>query len=537
MLSPFMTWGDVKEMQRQPGVTELLPFGYLVAPEMIEKAKDRHDDEFFFDLSAEMVAVARRERWPRVPRIGESIRHEVTVTVDGEVRLLLLLVDDEKYFYRSDGGWIYIGPGDDIRGFFDEELYEVLPSFVAVFDDQSPSDPGLVIPAVGPYLTNLHEYYLARGRLGYFPYVHAQDGAYLLVTEYAPESVPELETTLFLITNRFWLRRLSGRWQEVDDDQVAGDDGEFRGSLISPLLEGLAVAWWDSLTAAPSFAEALAYCAALPQFRFEVDVSGRLRSLLLEAENATWEVDKSDWRRRIRSRASDVAKLEDIEAFVSKPSTKDCEAGVGGDAAAGPSAGLSQTVLLEGLQLGLLSFVNPSLAAEAREWTIRLQNAGDQTTDLEPFLTSLLLAASVAQFVCDEERIVALTVIAGNVLWKRENGRWIASDAASEPPRLQTYHCVPVNMKQLCEFTAWWDAHCGEAPSVGSVPGHHDHSTIVRYEDVWCRSGLDREHNLSMKDGVREWTRSGGKWLVGPIADDFEEPDFDERLPDWFYKS
>jgi hypothetical protein len=143
-----MTWGDVKEMQQNAGPMELLPFGYLVEPEMIEQAKHRHDDEFFFELSPEAISEARRQRWPRVPREGESLRYEVTVAANGEVLLLLLFVDDEYYYYRTKGEWIYIGPEDDVAGFFDENILEVPATFVAIFDAHPSPGPPLTLPVV-----------------------------------------------------------------------------------------------------------------------------------------------------------------------------------------------------------------------------------------------------------------------------------------------------------------------------------------------------------------------------------------------------
>ncbi|GAP53678.1 hypothetical protein AHiyo6_02430 [Arthrobacter sp. Hiyo6] len=508
MLSQFMTWGDVKEMQRKPAEMELLPFGYLVAPEMIEHAKHKHDDEFFFELSPETVAVARRERWPRVPRDGESIRHKVTVTAGGEVLLLLLLVDDEKYFYRSMGEWIYIGPGDDISGNFDEEHFEAIPSFVTVFDAQSPADLALMLPAVAPYIANLHEYYLVRGRLGYYPYVHSEDGAYLLVTEYAPEASHKPEPTLFLITNRFWLRRLSGSWHEVDDDQIVGDDGEFHGSLISPLLERLAVAWWDSLSAVPRFTEALEYCAVLPKFRFELTDGGRVSGLLLESENATWQSTKSGWKQCTHSAASAIANLQEIESFVFKAGQQERFLGDSGTALANPDTALTVPLLREGLQLRLLSFIHPSLAAEARDWAVQLED-DDQAIDREKRATSFLLIAMAAYFVCSEERIHALVVLAGTVTWKREGFGWSASDGASETLRPQMSHHVRVDLDQLREITAWWDAHREEEPNVNLIPKHHGHPHTVRYEAygavlAWTKSTISQSRMVHVNGQEEE---------------------------------
>lgn len=85
VLSQFMTWGDVKEMQRKPGRMEFLSFGYLFEPEMLKQAKNKHDDEFFFELSPELIAEARRQRWPRVPRNGEPVQHEVIIAAGGKL--------------------------------------------------------------------------------------------------------------------------------------------------------------------------------------------------------------------------------------------------------------------------------------------------------------------------------------------------------------------------------------------------------------------------------------------------------------------
>ncbi|WP_284981236.1 hypothetical protein [Arthrobacter sp. efr-133-TYG-118] len=493
MFSQFMTWGDVREIQRQPGGKEPLPFPHFLESEVVELAKQKIDDEFFFELSSELIAEARRQRWPRVPREGESVRHEVTSSADGAVLLLLLCVDEEKYYYRANGEWIYVGPGDDVPGFFDENIYEVLPSFVPIFDAQSLADPDLTLPAIGSYVPNLHEHYLAKGSLGYFSYIHAPDGAYLLVTTYAPQGQLHPETTLFLITNKLSLRRQSGAWHEVDDDQIVGDNGEFVGSLISPLLESLAVSWWDSHDASPQFKEALAYCAAFPTFRFEVDVRGRVSNLLLETENGTWEIEESFWKQRQRTPPDDIEK-----------------------------------------QLGPRSLVSPSLAPEARDCILNLR-AGTTPKYPASCATSFLEAPSFAQFVCRDQRVLALIVASGDVVWERERGQWSTADNARASILSRLPDRIDVEPDRLPEVVAWWDAHSDIYPDVDLIPENHGFRSVVRSQTGRDEEGRARVVNISVVDGKREWLMRGGRWTVGPLAEEFDEPDIDERLPDWFY--
>lgn len=141
MLSRFVTWGDLKETHRH-----FYGSGYIVS---IDRLADRNtlktgyckqDDEFYFDLDPGSITEARLERWPRSPQPEDHEDYFVTTDNSGSVLLVLLLVNDERFYYRKNLEWVYIGPGDNIFGFDEDPLVPVAPQITEFFDYAESND-------------------------------------------------------------------------------------------------------------------------------------------------------------------------------------------------------------------------------------------------------------------------------------------------------------------------------------------------------------------------------------------------------------
>lgn len=379
-----------------------------------------------------------------------------------------------------------------------------------------------------PHSSNLHDLYLKERCLGYYDFSEAENGAYLLFTTYAPPE-ENLQTTLFLITNDVWFRRFSGSWLEVNDDQIVGDNGEFRGALVSPSLENMAVMWWDSLRLPPSNDEVLAYCAAFPVFRFEIDITGRVTDLLLETDNGTWGTDTLGWNQRRHTPAAEIDKQRNVETFVMRCRFESRNLA---EEASAFARHTSDTPIREAIRLGLMSFVNPALAVEARDW-LTGTSRNRTVSDAAAFLAS----TTSARFILDGDTVHTLVIDTGDIPWIRERGRWVTANSEWQDVLSKYERCVDIDDDRITEITAWWDHRKEDTPEVVSIPENHASSNVVT-----------PQHGNTVQyvvlDGKRAWSRMSHEWSVEPCPvnsdpydSDEDEPWTEERLPDWFYNA
>lgn len=135
MLSRFVTWGDMKSIHRAALASNtLLSIDHLVNRNILKSGYFKHDDEFYYDLDAGSIVEARLERWPRSPQLEDHEEYFVTMSTSGAVLLVLLLVNDDRFYYRSNSKWVFIGPGDNVPGFDETPLVAVSKRITDYFD-------------------------------------------------------------------------------------------------------------------------------------------------------------------------------------------------------------------------------------------------------------------------------------------------------------------------------------------------------------------------------------------------------------------
>lgn len=135
MLSRDVTWGDMKSVHRGNfGSNTVLSIDHLADRDILKMGYFKHDDEFYYELDRASVVQARLERWPRRPSPGEHEELFITMNAAGTVLLVLVLVNDERFYYRKEAEWVYIGPGDDLPGFDEYLLVAVTKRVVDFFD-------------------------------------------------------------------------------------------------------------------------------------------------------------------------------------------------------------------------------------------------------------------------------------------------------------------------------------------------------------------------------------------------------------------
>ena len=145
MLSRFVTWGDMKATHRHfLGTNSIVSIDHLTNRSILKSGYFKHDDEFYFDLAPDSVVEARLERWPRLPRPGDHEEYFVTMSTSATVLLVLVLVNDESFYYRNDAKWVYVGPGDNVTGFDEETLVPVSERIVDFFDYAESNEFGLI---------------------------------------------------------------------------------------------------------------------------------------------------------------------------------------------------------------------------------------------------------------------------------------------------------------------------------------------------------------------------------------------------------
>jgi hypothetical protein len=57
---------------------------------------------------------------------------------------VLVLVNDESFYYRNDAKWVYVGPGDNVPGFDEGRLVPVSNRIVDFFDYAESNEFGLI---------------------------------------------------------------------------------------------------------------------------------------------------------------------------------------------------------------------------------------------------------------------------------------------------------------------------------------------------------------------------------------------------------
>jgi hypothetical protein len=135
VLSKDVTWGEMKSTHREIfGTGTSLSTDHLTDKNLLKSGYFKHDDEFYYSLNPEAVQKARLQHWPRTERPEDHEEFFVTMDDTGTVLLVLVLVNDERFYYRNNGNWIYIGPGDDVFGFEGHELTAVTKQVVSFFD-------------------------------------------------------------------------------------------------------------------------------------------------------------------------------------------------------------------------------------------------------------------------------------------------------------------------------------------------------------------------------------------------------------------
>lgn len=145
MLSRFVTWGDLKGNHRHFfGSGQLVSIDRLRDRDTLKAGYFRHDDEFYFDLDPEAIVEARLERWPRSPQPDDHEEYFVIISTNGTVLLVLVLVNDESFYYRKNLEWVYVGPGDNVPGFDEGPLVPVSSQIVEFFDYAESIEFGLI---------------------------------------------------------------------------------------------------------------------------------------------------------------------------------------------------------------------------------------------------------------------------------------------------------------------------------------------------------------------------------------------------------
>lgn len=145
VLSRFVTWGDMKSIHRNAfGSSYMLSIDHLVNRDILKAGYFKHDDEFYYDLDPGSVIEARLERWPRSPQPEDHEEYFVTMSTSGSVLLVLVLVNDETFYYRHDAKWVHVGPGDNVPGFDEGSLIPVSKQIVDFFDYAESNEFGLI---------------------------------------------------------------------------------------------------------------------------------------------------------------------------------------------------------------------------------------------------------------------------------------------------------------------------------------------------------------------------------------------------------
>ncbi|WP_196881317.1 hypothetical protein [Arthrobacter sp. CAN_A214] len=72
----------------------------------------------------------------------------MTMNAAGTVLLVLVLVNGERFYYRNEAEWVYIGPGDNVVGFDEYSLVAVAGRVVDFFDYAEANEFGLIEESV-----------------------------------------------------------------------------------------------------------------------------------------------------------------------------------------------------------------------------------------------------------------------------------------------------------------------------------------------------------------------------------------------------
>ncbi|NVM96182.1 hypothetical protein [Arthrobacter wenxiniae] len=323
----------------------------------------------------------------------------------------------------------------------------------------------------------------------------------------------------------------------MDDDQIVGDHGEFRGNLISPLLEDLSVRWWDSLKNAPTLEQALKFCACFPMFRLEVDEESDALQLLLQTEGGTWYADQyTGWRLGkstsgvVLSRKSqienDFIQLELQREATSEPiQTTEVP---------------SFDVVDNALKSGIMSRIIPALAAEAHAWYVANARGLSPQQNQQLAGTDFIEALSCASLLVSLDGVVTDIIVSTNEsVWRRDHRQWIQSSETPMPPNLAESR-RPIEMSRLVEITAWWDENQRRQPHFDKIPISYTrpHEPLGLAVD---HSSPELTNQVDIFDGHFTWTHTGSIWTIeadeGSFADSSpDEPWAEEQLPDWFYR-
>jgi hypothetical protein len=122
----------------------ILSTDHLVNRNILKSGYHKHDDAFYYGLDHDSIIEARLERWPRSPQTNDHEEYFVTLSTDGTVLLVLVLVNDESFYYRKNQEWVYVGPGDNVPGFEDNRLIAVSQRVVGYFDYTESSEFELI---------------------------------------------------------------------------------------------------------------------------------------------------------------------------------------------------------------------------------------------------------------------------------------------------------------------------------------------------------------------------------------------------------
>lgn len=538
MFTEFATWGDMKALiqriNRDERHKKLQAFDVDF---FASKAKAKTDDEFFFSLTESEIIKARMTHWPYEEHPGDTLTYEVCPDSNGTITLFLI-VNNERCYFRWNGQWIYVGPGDTANQLLQGPRYGADETIVEVYDDRSSRGEETTYTFFAEHIPRVHEIYLSNGQLGYYSYLHSSQAAYLLVTMFAFNDSNNAEPTLFLIAHDHWLCRRAGAWHEVNWDQIVGPGGEFRGLLISQMLEATAVSAWDSVNSPVDLSDAAVYCAAFPIFRFEAYEYGQAR-FVCDTENATWEANGEGWTLLRKGRPRSMAKRLSIESFTLGSWQREGPVGQPGLTA---STAERDAKRLDGaIELGLLTLVNPILADEARKWFFGLPESDGRSALSYGLVNKFLLSSASPLVYIAGDHCTALKISNGEVLWQRTNGKWSICEVAEPEDAPMEQKFMTVDIFRLPELTAWWDSRAEDSRLVQELPGNYNF--IGSYE---CLGGFEVdclyvEDSIRVIDGTRCWYRSNGQWEVegwvnDPEEDD-DEPYAEERLPDWFYNA
>ncbi|MBG6183055.1 hypothetical protein IWX65_001002 [Arthrobacter sp. CAN_A214] len=149
VLSLDVTWGDMKSVHRYNfGSDTVLSIDHLADRDILKLGYFKHDDEFYYEMDPASVVQARLERWPRRPSPGDHEEFFVTMNAAGTVLLVLVLVNGERFYYRNEAEWVYIGPGDNVVGFDEYSLVAVAGRVVDFFDYAEANEFGLIEESV-----------------------------------------------------------------------------------------------------------------------------------------------------------------------------------------------------------------------------------------------------------------------------------------------------------------------------------------------------------------------------------------------------